>query len=240
VVLQVICGIHAVKNGRYNWLWIILFFSVVGCLIYFFVEVLPEISSSTSQMTTEMAKTLNPAGEIKRWKAEFELCESIENRQELAAAYMRAGQYAQATQLLEQGMTAVLKGDPYFLSQLAHAYYCQQDYNRARELLQDIKDHCGRFEKQDWHLLYAMSLNKVGETERARSEYDALTKYYAGEEARCRYALLLKNLGEEQKAKELFQKVVQKCKISPGFYRKEHAKWLKLALDELAKKNSSS
>ncbi|MCD4780292.1 MAG: hypothetical protein K8S27_07075 [Candidatus Omnitrophica bacterium] len=234
VVLQVICGIHAVKNGRYNWLWIILFFSFVGCLIYFFVEILPDLTSSTTHMTTEMAKTINPSGEIKRLRAEFDLCESIENRQELAAVHIRSGQYTEGIRLLEAGMTAALQDDPYFLSQLAHAYYLDKNYSRTCELFQRIKDYYGRFEKQEWHLLYAMALNKVGDIESARLEYDSLIKYYAGEEARCRYALLLKTLGEDGKAEELFKKIIQKCKISPGFYRKEHAKWLKLSLNELA------
>ena len=42
IVFQVLCAVHCVKTGRQNyWLWIILMFSLVGCLVYFIVEMLP-------------------------------------------------------------------------------------------------------------------------------------------------------------------------------------------------------
>lgn len=233
IFFQVICGVHAVKTHRYNWLWIILFFSLIGCLIYFIVEILPELSASSARMGADVAKKMNPAGEIKRLQAEFELCESTDNRQSLADALVQNKMYDKAINLLEEGLNPSTRDDPYYLSQLAHAHYLSRSFVRTKELLGMVKALQGKFEKQDWHLLYAMALNKLGENELAVEEFDQLMKYSAGEEARCRYALLLKEKGEEEKANELFQKIIHKCKISPGFYRNENHMWLKIAQENM-------
>jgi hypothetical protein len=44
LILQVALAVHVVRTGRsMMWLFIILFFPVVGSLIYLFAEVIPEM-----------------------------------------------------------------------------------------------------------------------------------------------------------------------------------------------------
>jgi hypothetical protein len=44
LALQVALAVHAVKSGRnMMWLFIILFFPLVGSLVYLFAEVIPEM-----------------------------------------------------------------------------------------------------------------------------------------------------------------------------------------------------
>ncbi|HEW98725.1 MAG: hypothetical protein DRR16_06130 [Candidatus Parabeggiatoa sp. nov. 3] len=47
LLIQIAFAIHVVKTGRDRmWLWIILIFSVLGCVVYFFAEILPELQNS--------------------------------------------------------------------------------------------------------------------------------------------------------------------------------------------------
>ncbi len=40
-------AVHAAKRGRHYWIYIILFIPVVGCTIYFFTHVLPDMQHSS-------------------------------------------------------------------------------------------------------------------------------------------------------------------------------------------------
>jgi len=59
----------------------------------------------------------------------------------------------------------------------------------------------------DARLDYARALAMQGKNTEACAQYEALLAVYAGEEARCRYALLLQQMGQEERAQELFVKL---------------------------------
>lgn len=230
VVLQIFCGIHAYKNGRYSWLWIILFFPFVGCMIYLLVEVLPDMRSAGDQVAVQAKRTLMPEGVIKELKEKLEFCDTYDNRIALADEYVRCKQYKNAIELLskysEKGMDA---DDDVLLGKLAYAYFMQEDYPQAKRYLLKIRQAHGKFSHQDLHLLLAVTFEKLKEEDACFKELEELEKYYAGEEARCRYAMILMKKGEIKKARELFTKIIQKVELSPGFYKKEQQKWLEIA-----------
>ena len=82
IAVQVICGIHAVKTGRERWLYIIIFFSLVGCLIYFFVEFLPDLRHQpvTRKASSGLFKLLDPGRELRHLRDQLTRTDSINNR----------------------------------------------------------------------------------------------------------------------------------------------------------------
>ena len=106
-------------------------------------------------------------------------------------------------------------------------------YRKTKEILLTMKGAPQKFENQGARLLYAVSLQKLGEKNEALKEYETFLPAYVGEEARCRYALFLKELGRGEDAKKIFELIVKKCKISPPFYRKENKTWFETAQNEL-------
>ena len=77
LIVQVYFAIHAGKTGRYGWIFIILFFPLVGSIIYFFVEYLPEMRT--------LSKIKNPSisgkpKNIRVLQRELEITYSIKNR----------------------------------------------------------------------------------------------------------------------------------------------------------------
>jgi hypothetical protein len=49
------------------------------------------------------------------------------------------------------------------------------------------------------------------------------------EEARCRWALLLEKVGQEEKAKVVYEGILKKAKRSHHHYRRSQREWIDLA-----------
>src|SRR5512146_1387571 len=75
-VIQFTFAFHAVRTGRgAKWVMIIVLAPVVGCLAYYFIEVFPD-SREERQLrrhVRDIARTLDPDGELKRRTEEVQL-----------------------------------------------------------------------------------------------------------------------------------------------------------------------
>jgi hypothetical protein len=59
IVLQAICVLHCVRRGRQNtWIWLIVFLPLIGCLIYFFTEIITRREMQNVQ--TGVGAVFNP------------------------------------------------------------------------------------------------------------------------------------------------------------------------------------
>jgi hypothetical protein len=56
---------------------------------------------------------------------------------------------------------------------------------------------------------------------------------YPGEEARCRFALLLEQLGQQPRAQQLFREILDSVKGAPSYYRRRQAEWARIARQHL-------
>ncbi len=77
--MQILCAIHAVRNKRDNWIYIIIFFPGLGCVIYFFAEILPSLGGDPGMRKagSTLGKIFNPGGDLKRLRREVEISNSI-------------------------------------------------------------------------------------------------------------------------------------------------------------------
>jgi hypothetical protein len=64
-------------------------------------------------------------------------------------------------------------------------------------------------------------------------QYENVVPRYPGEEARCRFALLLLQLGQEQRAKQLFREILDSVKGAPSYYRRRQSEWVRIARQNL-------
>lgn len=93
------------------------------------------------------------------------------------------------------------------------------------------------FRSHDRHLLYARSLEALGSIPQALEEYQALAPSFPGEEARWRYAQLLKQNGQNGQARQVLEEILLRTKRAPKYYRRKEQEWVKRAeqmLKELA------
>ena len=115
---------------------------------------------------------------------------------------------------------------------LAKAQFGQGHAQPARETLDALIAANPDFRSSDGHLLYARSLEALGDTAAALHEYEALVQGYPGEEGRARYALLLRKAGQDDKARALFAEILKRSSVSPGYYRRDQREWIDLAKRE--------
>jgi hypothetical protein len=235
IAAQVFCGIHAVRTGRERWLFVIIFFSFIGCLIYFFVELLPEMRHQpvTYKAGSALLKLLDPGRELRYLRDQAARTDTISNRKALADGYVQAGFFKEAITLYLTCLQGTYADDPSIMEGLSLAYFFQQDYAEAKKSLLRLKEIKAEKTPNEFKLLLARTYEALGEQENAVNEYVNLLRLHSGEEARYRYALLLKKLGRTQEASELLKAIVAETRIQPKFYRRAQKKWVALAKKEI-------
>jgi hypothetical protein len=241
VAAQIFFAVHAVRNGRGNWLWPIIVFPVVGWLVYLFAEYLPHQRAAAGplrQVGEGVMRRINPEAEIRRCEDQVALSPSLVNRMELARAYARAGRADQAIGIY----TACLQGhhatDPVLLWELCRTYHAVGRLDEAREMY----DRLGRETQpsKDQQLLRARIHEDAGELDHALAAYSGLARQSAGEEARTRYALLLRRLERNEEAERIFGEVLRHARISSRVYRRAQKPWIDVAKAELRRREPAA
>jgi len=232
IILQIYFCVHAYRHGK-DWLWIlfIILVPLIGCAVYFFTQMLPDLKNDRrfKKADTSLINTLDPQREIRRLQDELEISDNIDNRLALADAYVNAGQPGTAIELYEKCLIGIHQDDPDIMLKLAKANFENRENSRAKELLEKILSVNPQHKTYDTHLLYAKVLEALDQPEQAAKEYEILTNGYPGEEARVRYGLLLKKLGQEERAQALFKETLTRIKRAPRFYIKKEKHWIEVA-----------
>ncbi len=234
-LVQIAFAVHAVKTGRDGkWLYLILLFPGIGCAVYFFVEVLPDLqhSRTVKRAGGSVLNTLDPDRGVRRTAEKLEISNNIDNTVTHAEQCMARGRIDEAINVLQAARKGIFIDDPKLLLALAHAEYAKGDFVSAGATLEHLIAKNPDFKSADGHLLYARALEGQGNTGKALEEYAVLAEYYPGPEARCRYGLFLKKLDRVAEAKAQFHQVLLTAKHSPRHYSRMHREWIDMAKRE--------
>jgi hypothetical protein len=231
IIIQVFFAIHAARTGRYWWIFIILVFPFVGSLIYFFVEYLPEKQAFAKAKRPKNAAFQSKS--IRQLKQELEITDSVKNRMNLAKAYFHSGQYSASIDLLEKSLEGVHANDLDVIEGLCHSYFHSGNLDKLFEYLEKFEALNNKELPTNLRLHKAKALEQTDNPEAALKEYEAIADIYSGEEARCRYALLLKKQGQTEKANEIFGKILKNAKFFSKQYSKLEKEWVSIAKSEI-------
>lgn len=202
---------HVFRTGRpYWWALLILSTPIVGCIIYYLVEVFPgsREQRDAKRVARQVAFAFMPHAELQRRLSDVELCPSVNNRIAAAEGLMRCGMYNRAVGMYESALSGIYVKDPQLLMGLARAHVNNHTFEQAREVLERLGRIDARFRPDESRLLNARALEGLGREEEALQEYEELTHVFVGLEAKCRYALLLKRLGFSKQANHIFRDVL--------------------------------
>jgi hypothetical protein len=230
--LQIACAVHIVRSGRDTlWLWVVLAFSLPGCLVYLITQVLPGLGRNNTLRKARKGavRLLDPDAEKRRIEARLALSDTLENRAALARECLKRGDTSNAVELFRSCLKGMYANDAAILLELAQAQFVAADFAGTRQTLQQLEQHHPAFKAQEARLLLARSLEQLGENEAALQEYEPLQRSYTGEEARARYAMLLKRLGREQEARAVLAAMQTHYKAAPAFYQRNERSWLEQA-----------
>lgn len=235
IILQALAIYHVVRTGRsFIWIFVILFLSVLGVLIYAAVEILPNLNENMTarRAMRRMRETVDPGRELREAQLEHERNPSVDTASRLADALAHAGQPEEAIRVCEEARSGMFEDDPKLLLALTNAQFTAGHYTDAIATFDHVREKNPGFRSPDGHLIYARALEQSGQTDRALAEYETVAGYYPGAEARVRQALLHKKLGQQDKAQALLEAVLRDAKHSPKHYRKTQREWLDLAQRE--------
>lgn len=218
------------------WIWIVLIFSFLGCAVYFFMEILPELleSRTSRAAAAKVRKAMEPHGELTRLAKNLEISDNVENKIKLAQECVKHGMYEEAIELYNKALTGVYHDDPDIMLELARALFLKEDFVHTKETLSHLIAIHPHFKSQEGHLLFARSLEALQEHDAALEEYTVLASYASGLEAKCRYGLLLKKLGQTEKAEELFKGILSQAQNMPKHYRQAQKQWIEMASQQVA------
>lgn len=239
-IIQFSFAFHAVKTGRGAlWVTVIIMFPVIGCLAYYFMEVFPQSREhrAVRKHVRDIAKALNPDGELKRRTEEVTVSASVDNRAALADECLEKGMFDEAIRLYEGCLEGPHKDDPRILFACARARFYNGDNRPAEEILGQLARVHPKYRPDEVQLLQARVLETLGETQRALGIYEQLRNRYVGFEAKYRHAVLLNKLGRGAEAQELFSFIGANARRSA---LESEQKWVRLAAEERQKENEQA
>jgi hypothetical protein len=232
LLIQLCFAYHALKSGRpYWWLFVIMAFPVVGCVLYYFVEVFPSSRESrrAERAVRSIVRSLDPDKDLRARVADLEACGSVDNRVALARECTARGMHAEAAALYRSCLTGVHEQDSDLRYGLASALLEAGAFQEARALAQGLRERNSAFRVNDVRLALARSLEALGRMDEALAEFRELADTYPGEEARWRYGALLGRAGRPDEAHGVFERMLRNAERMPGHYREAQGEWLSRA-----------
>lgn len=238
---KIACIVHLIKTGRsYLWIWVILLFPVGGVLIYFFMEIFPDLRSGNGwqgrggspKLAIKLPQT--SSRKIAKLKDELEFANTVENRVCLAQAYSAAGRHEEAIETINECLRGAFKDDPLLTYELARACFVAGQYREALSALQRLASQGWRHDMPGRLLLTARGNEALGDNAAADTFYREALKAASGQEAPCRYALFLERFGQKDEARALFKEIVEYSRRAGGRYRRVNREWIQTAKNRLS------
>lgn len=238
IILQAICVIHCLKNKTSNnWIWLIVFLPMIGCLIYFFSEILTR--SQIRNFQSGLGEIMSPSGSIKKLEDNLRFSDTFQNRVSLADAYFMNRQYEKAVELYESSLNGVFSENEYVLAQLVMVYYHQKRYPAIIHCAEKIYSR-PQFQRSKAHIFYAVALAETGATEKAEKEFLKMNTRFSNFEARFYYAQFLESLNRVEEAKNILLDITDEFPRLTHVERKENREWFTKAKTYLDKIRQAS
>ncbi|MBL7719459.1 MAG: tetratricopeptide repeat protein [Flavipsychrobacter sp.] len=233
IAAQVICILHLFKTGRSReWLFLLIFLPLLGCLIYFIKEILPGLGGGSK--VSSVANSFFSGGRIKELERNLRISDTDANRLKLAEEYAHAGNYERAIELTRSCLVGIYSKDPGIMRDLATYHALNGQFEESVGWFKKVlAAKNGKFDRPDDELAYAKALDGAGMVTEAEEEYRKVIRIHHSVEAMYRYGMLLKKLGRIEEANAQFQNAVDQRDLNPGYVRRTIAPWINAARKEL-------
>ncbi len=230
--IQIACIFHAMKTGRKDWMYLLIFLPLVGALIYFVREILPGLR--TDGVASELQYAFIPNSRIKELERNLAIADTDTNKLNLAAEYSRQKQFQRAIELVRSCLTGIYANDPGMMLELARLLFYNNEFAESVRLFERVLSlKNNRFDKPEDDLLYARTLDSNNEKQRAEEEYKKVIRIHHSMEARFHYGLMLKNGNRIAEANEQFGTIQKEKDLHPKHIRRMNSEWIVRSKKEL-------
>jgi len=232
--LAIFCGVHSYRRGTLSrWILWLVFLPIIGSLYYLFSEVLNKKSSFVRPVNYG-PKVAASGASIRKLEEELRFTDTFANRIKLADAYLASGQTDKAIELYTASLTGAFSENEHVMQQLIVAYYEQQEYKQIIPLAKKLYK-MPQFARSKSHMLYALALENLGQTEQAENEFKAMKGRYSNFEQRYQYGLFLIRAGRDDEAWQLYTDMLNEEQHLSPIERKSNRVWFSKTKDELRK-----
>lgn len=190
--IAIVCAIHALRTGRQMyWLLILFSFPILGSLVYFVVEYLPQSRLERRGRIAARAvhRRLDPEREVRAARHAFDLTPTAHHRMRLAAALLDAGQAAEAAQQYDACLNGPFAGDKEVILGAARANLAAGQPAAAVALLAPLQARHPDFRAEEVGLALGRAHAASGRQEDAGAQLNAVVERFGGIEARVELAL---------------------------------------------------
>ena len=225
-------ALHAHRTGRSQfWFYVLIFLPMVGSLAYVLFELLPELANTrrARQVAQDVRTIVDPDRNWRDLNQKASQSETVEAKCEYAEECERKGMWTEAVDMYRKAAQGIYADDPEILRGLARAELGSGDALGAEATLNQLRTAHPEYQNQDAHLTFARALELQGRNSEASDEYHALIGYFAGLEARTRYALILQKSGHPVAARKLFDEVISVGEKSGLVVSAEDRDWVRVA-----------
>jgi len=206
VALQGYCVYHCYTNrNEYYWILAIVFLPVVGSLIYLFMNVIQK--RDIDKVQHGLNAVINPGKKITDLEKRFKFAASFENQVALADAYLEGEHFEKAIENYESSLKDVFKEDFYVISKLQEAHYFSSQFDKSIEYAERINEH-QKFKKSRASFLYALAMEKEGNTEEAETRLKTFNSPYSRYQERLELAKFFIRNAKTMEARELLNEIV--------------------------------
>ena len=220
LALQAFCIYHAYRNNaEQRWYWLILFFPLVGCIIYLYHNFYNRNTVST--LAQGVKEVVNTNYRIEQLEKNLRFADNITNKTNLADAYVQHGRYADALLLYKDCLSGFMADDPTLRMKALHAGFLAKDYDVAIAYGNELNSEKS-FKNAEAKISYAWSLYYAGDVERAGVVFQEMNKpntNYIHRLEYCKFLQLTKNTSE---LSEVLSELNQEFDHMKGTERKVH------------------
>lgn len=224
VILQAIAIVHFIRRRPDTyWLWIIIFGSGIGALIYICVEVLPDFG-----LLARSFQIFPRRSRIRRLEAMVLDNPSAGNCEELADLYFEDRKYVRARAAYDRAISTRTDSlDPFYRRALCELKL--EEYPAAVADLQHVTARDPRYDYDRAAGLLAHGLAKIGQVESADALFAKVVTTSTLSETLVNYAEFLKSQGREHEGREWAQRVLSKKRTLPRYLKRRERPWFRKA-----------
>lgn len=213
-VFQLLLIIHMIKRNKpFVWLWLIVFLPYIGGIVYFIMEVLPELlhSKSVNMMGSAIDGAMHPNKKIQELERLVKRQGTINNIIQLADAYTDAGNYLKAVDLYKSCLQGQYEHDREIQFKLINCFYKAGDLENAKEVLSQFKKY-NEISNQEEAIIEIL-INE--DYEKLQDIFDNTSNFEVGYNL-VKHYIEIKNF---EAANKVFDEMKEICKDYP-MYRK--------------------
>lgn len=212
IIIAIFFAIHVVRNGRsLFWLLILFSFPLLGSVVYFVVEYLPELKGNRgiNKAASIAGNLLDPEKEVRAARNALDLSPSAQNQLRLAKALMARGETREAVKYFDACLAGPFGKEPEVRLSAAMAKLQNSEAQQALELAQALRANCPDYLLEKAMLLLAQAFAATGDEASARQEFSAAVTHFGSIDARGQYAVWSAEVGDLDTAEKLYYELAQ-------------------------------